>query len=200
MTTMEMQSTGVHTDAHNLRLSGVTHIESTPARRVRWASVASPVLRRAGLAGVQLLTPQAMTDQHPAPKRTQVRKAARVLFWILAGVIAILALYPRLTLPEPQVIQGVMPYLNHVLAFSVLMVVGTVGWGLRRSLVVGVTLGAIGLELAQTFSPGRQTAMTDMLASLAGVALGYALARFLPAVPREQLRPMTDLDLRVDNH
>ncbi len=116
------------------------------------------------------------------------------MFWILAGVVAILALYPRLTLPEPQATQGVTHYYNHVLAFSVLMVVGTVGWGLRRSLVVGVTFGAIGLELAQTLSPGRQTAMTDMLASLAGVALGCALARLLPAASREQLRPMTGLD------
>ncbi len=118
-----------------------------------------------------------------------------MLLWILAGAVAILALYPRLTLPEPQAMPGgVMPYLNHVLAYSVLMVVGTVGWGLQRSLVVGVTLGAIGLELAQTLSPGRQTAMTDLLASLAGVLLGYTLARLLPAVARERLRPMTGPD------
>ncbi len=51
VTTKEMQSAGVHTDAHNLRLSGVTHIESGPTRRVRWASIAAPVLRRAGSAG-----------------------------------------------------------------------------------------------------------------------------------------------------
>ncbi len=80
------------------------------------------------------------------------------------------------------------------------MIVGTIGGGLQRSLVVGVTLGAIGLELAQTLSPGRQTAMTDMLASLAGVLLGYALARLLPAASRERLRPMTDLDLQEENH
>ena len=141
-----------------------------------------------------------MTDLNPAPGRIEVRKAARALFWILAGNITILALYPRLTLPEPQAIQGVTPYLNHVFAFSVLMIVGTVGWGLRRSLVVGVTLGAICLELAQTLSPGRQIAISDLLASLAGVALGYALARLLPGVPHEQLRPMTDLDLQPENH
>jgi len=141
-----------------------------------------------------------MTDLNPTPGRIGIRKAARVSFWILAGVIAALALYPRLTLPEPQATQGVNQYYNHVLAFSVLMVVGTVGWGLRRGLVVGVTVGAIGLELAQTLSPGRQTTMPDMFASLAGVGLGYILTFLLPAVLREHLRPMTAVNEQVDNH
>ena len=140
-----------------------------------------------------------MTDLNPAPKRIGIREAARALFWTLVGIIVALALYPRLTLPEPQATQGVTQYYNHVLAFSVLMVVGTVGWGLRRGLVVGVTVGAIGLELAQTLSPGRQTTMLDMFASLAGVALGYILAFLLPAVLREHLRPMTAVNEQVDN-
>ncbi len=140
-----------------------------------------------------------MTDWDTAQKRIEISKAVRALFWIIAGVIATLALYPRLTLPEPQAIQGTMQYLNHAFAFLVLMVVGTVGWGLRRNLVVGVTVGAICLELAQTFSPGRQNKLPDMFESLAGVALGYALARILLAVLREHLRPMTDVNLHVEN-
>ncbi len=51
VTTMEMLSTDVHTEALNFRLRGVTHIEGEPTRRARWALVASPGLRRAGLAG-----------------------------------------------------------------------------------------------------------------------------------------------------
>ena len=137
---------------------------------------------------------------NPTLKRIGIHKAARALFCILAGAVTIFALYPRLTLPEPQATQGVTQYYNHVLAFSVLMIVGTVGWGLRRGLVIGVTVGAVGLELAQTFSPGRQTTMPDMLASLAGVAIGYALARLLPAALSKQLRPMTDLERQVENH
>ncbi len=103
----------------------------------------------------------------------------RRLFWLLALAIAVLALWPGLTLPEPAATQGATQYFHHVHAFLLLMLVGTAGWGLSRGLVLGVTLSAIGLELAQTLSPGRQAALADMLASLVGVALGYALARLI---------------------
>lgn len=51
--------------------------------------------------------------------------------------------------------------------------------GTAAGLVIGLIIGAIGLELAQSFSPGRQTTLPDMLASLVGLALGYATARML---------------------
>ncbi len=120
-----------------------------------------------------------MTYLDPTPRRIGISRSARVLFWVLVGVMAILALYPRLTLPESHATQGMTQYYSHALGFSVLMLVGAVGWGLRRNLVAGVTLGAIGLELAQIFSPGRQANLLDMLASLAGVAFGFALIRIL---------------------
>ena len=122
------------------------------------------------------------------------------MFWFLVGVMAILALYPRLTLPELQATQGMTQYYSHALGFSVLMLVGAVGWGLRRNLVVGVTLGAIGLELAQIFSPGRQANLPDMLASLAGVAFGFALICILLPALREPHRVTTDVRRKAKNH
>ncbi len=103
----------------------------------------------------------------------------RRLFWLTVLAIAVLALWPRLTLPEPAATQGSTQYFHHVHAFLVLMLLGAAGWGMRNRLVLGLTLYAIGLELAQTVAPGRETALKDMLASLAGVALGYALARLI---------------------
>jgi hypothetical protein len=44
---MEMPSTGVRTDACYLRLSGVSHIESGPTRRMRWTSVPAMALYQA---------------------------------------------------------------------------------------------------------------------------------------------------------
>jgi len=52
------------------------------------------------------------------------------------------------------------------------MLVGALSWELRPALVIGLILGAIGLEFAQSLSPGRQTTLPDMLASLAGLAVG----------------------------
>jgi len=110
------------------------------------------------------------------PGRTPLQTMARVVFWVLATIITALALYPRLTLPEPAVTEGTTAYYNHVFAFTTLIVVGAIGWGLRRRLVGGVAVGAIALELAQTLSPGRETSLVDLLASLGGVALGCAVA------------------------
>ncbi len=124
---------------------------------------------------------------------------AGALFWVIVGVIAAIALYPQLTLPEPQATERMAQYCNHALAFSVLMLVGAVGWGLRRSLVAGVTLDAIGLEIPQIFSPGRQTTLPDILDSLAGVAFGCILAFLSLAFLREHLRPMTDVNLHVES-
>ena len=56
------------------------------------------------------------------------------------------------------------------------VVVGAVGWGLQHKLIIGVTMGAIALELLQSFSPGRHVTFEDLLASLAGVVLGCAVA------------------------
>ncbi len=113
---------------------------------------------------------------NPTPMRTPLQSRARLLFWFLAAIITALALYPRLTLPEPAATEGVTQYYNHILAFSTLIVVGAVGWGLQRRLIGGIAIGAIALELAQTFSPGRETTLPDLIASLAGVVLGCAVA------------------------
>jgi hypothetical protein len=110
------------------------------------------------------------------PRRTSLQTRVCVVFWVLAAIITALALYPRLTLPEPAATEGTMQYYNHVLAFSTLIIVGAVGWGLQRRLIGCVAIGAIALELAQTFSPGRETALADLLASLAGVVIGCAVA------------------------
>ena len=110
------------------------------------------------------------------PRYTPLQTRSRVVFWVLAAIISILALYPRLTLPEPEVTQGTTQYYNHVLAFSTLTIIGAIGWSLQRRLIVGVAIGAIALELAQTFSPGRETTLPDLIASLAGVVLGCGIA------------------------
>ena len=118
------------------------------------------------------MTPFDKTHSH-APLKSR----AQFLFWGLVVVITVLALYPRLTLPEPGLTEGVTHSYNHILAFVTLVVVGAVAWGLCRQLVVGLAIYAIALELAQMLSPGRQTTLGDMAASLAGVAIGVALAQ-----------------------
>jgi VanZ family protein len=117
-----------------------------------------------------------MTAFNDTPRCTSLQTRVRVVFWVLAAIITVLALYPRLTMPELEAIEGMTQYLNHAFAFATLTVVGAIGWGLQRQLIIGVTMGAVALELLQSFSPGRQVTADDLLASLAGVALGYAIA------------------------
>jgi VanZ family protein len=104
-----------------------------------------------------------------------MRRLARGSFWILLAIITVLALYPRLTLPEPELTEGSTQYYNHVLAFVTLQVVGAIAWGLRRRLISGLALYAVAIELAQSLSPGRETSLDDLAASLAGMVIGSAL-------------------------
>ena len=108
-------------------------------------------------------------------REPSVRRFARGSFWVLFAIITVLALYPRLSLPEPEVTEGSTQYYNHVLAFVTLQVVGAVAWGLQRRLISGLALYAVAIELAQGLSPGRETALDDLAASLAGLAIGIAL-------------------------
>jgi len=122
----------------------------------------------------------AAPDNGPATgRRRQSRfgSLARWSFWGLLAIITVLALYPRLTLPEPEQTLGSTQYYNHVLAFVTLQVTGAIAWGLQRHLISGLTLYAVTLELAQSLSPGRETALDDLAASLAGMAIGYGLVR-----------------------
>ncbi len=71
-------------------------------------------------------------SNNPTPRRTPLQTRARAVFWVLAAIITTLALYPRLTLPEPAATEGTTQYYNHVLAFSTLIIVGSLTWGLRH--------------------------------------------------------------------
>lgn len=111
---------------------------------------------------------------HSSPR---VFPGAKWLFWALAAIVCVLALYPRLTLPEPDATEGLTHSYNHILAYMTLVIVGAVAWGLSRRLIAGLAGYAVALELAQTLSPGRQTTLADMGASLIGVVIGLVLVR-----------------------
>ncbi len=106
-------------------------------------------------------------------------RLARAAFWGLLAVVSVLALYPRLSLPEPELTRGSTAYYNHVLAFVTLMIAGAIAWPLGRRLVVALAAYAVLLEMAQSFSPGRETALDDLAASFAGLGLGLVLAALL---------------------
>ena len=112
-----------------------------------------------------------MPPSHARPR------SARVMFWILIGVIGLFALHPRLTLVHPDALGGLAQYANHAFAFAALVLLGALGWGLQWRLVTGLAGGAAVLELVQSQSPGREAAFTDLAASIAGIALGIGCAR-----------------------
>ncbi len=87
------------------------------------------------------------------------QRRARTLFWILGVIITGLALYPRLTLPEPGLTEGVTPYVNHLLAFVTLATIGAIGRGLPWQLILGPAL-----------SRGRDRPRAEFLARARDVA------------------------------
>lgn len=106
-----------------------------------------------------------------------------MLFWLVTAAILVLALYPRLQLPEPRAIAGCADYLGHFLAFFVLTLLGVMSWGATWRLVVLIAIAAGGLELSQTLSSGRETSLFDFLAGLIGIVLAIGMARLFRLAP-----------------
>lgn len=99
----------------------------------------------------------------------------RFSFYTAALVIAGLALYPNLQLPEPALTRGFTDKIYHVLGSMTLVLLAATGWRVpiwALSLALPLSLG---LEFIQGASPGRGVHVADMIANLGGVSLALLL-------------------------
>lgn len=112
-------------------------------------------------------------DRPPRALRTALR-AALVL---TLGAVSWLALVPA---PPPQADTG-WDKANHLLAFAVLALLASGGWGTGHRRLIAIGLLAYGglIELLQTQLPPRSGEWADLLADAVGVALGLLLAQAL---------------------
>ena len=99
----------------------------------------------------------------------------RTAFLIVLAIVTVLALYPRLQLPDPSALQGYFDKIGHVLAFVALAFLGASAWPRQRSLIGGLVCFAVILELSRWFSAGREVHVADALANLVGLATGLGL-------------------------
>lgn len=105
----------------------------------------------------------------------------RLLFWLCALAVMVLSLLPPST-PLPTT--G-WDKTNHLLAFSVLAVLGLRAWPARRwRVLVGLVVYGALIEVLQGMSGDREPSWLDLLADTIGIALGLgveaALARIWP--------------------
>lgn len=111
-----------------------------------------------------------------------VRRAGLWLFWPALAVVV----WGELT-PHPPSVPGLFwDKSQHFTAYFGLALLATLGWGLRRSLIL-VLLGVLaiggGLELIQTLT-GRDGQWLDQLANSLGALTGMAVAAIYLAIPR----------------
>ncbi len=99
----------------------------------------------------------------------------RTAFLIVLAIVTVLALYPRLQLPDPSALQGYFDKIGHVIAFVALAFLVASAWPLQRSLIGGLVCYAVILELSQWFSAGREVHVADALANLVGLVIGLGL-------------------------
>ena len=90
-----------------------------------------------------------------------------------AGGIAVLSLLPA----EKALSSGWNDKVEHTAAYLVLAVLTNTAWPRNAILRTWIGCACYGgmIELAQTFSPGRQADVLDLLANGAGAAAGLAL-------------------------
>lgn len=104
----------------------------------------------------------------------------------ISGLLAIvaLALYPDLKLPEHRLTAGGTDFFWHILAFFMLTFGARVIWASGAVVALVMVLLAVSLEFLQYFVPGRGVFLSDVVASLTGVALGFATLRATSVIRR----------------
>ena len=111
-----------------------------------------------------------------------IRRLLRSAFYLASALVGVLSLAPAATLPATSIGDKV----EHVLVYALLGFLG--GTSSRRRVlrtILGLSAFGIAIEMLQTFSPGRSPDAFDVLADLAGAALGCGAA--------VALRPMASM-------
>jgi VanZ family protein len=116
-----------------------------------------------------------------------IRRIGAWLFWPALAVVA----WGELT-PHPPQLEGPLIWdkLDHFIAYFGLSLLGSLGWGLRRSLVwvlLGVVALGGGLEILQALV-GRDGEWGDFAANDLGALAGLGIAIAYLAAPRRLAR------------
>ncbi len=87
--------------------------------------------------------------------------------------IGVVSLLPRDALP----VTGMWDKLEHAAAYAILCVIGVVAHprkGTHVVLLIGLAVYGTALELGQSFVPGREASVADVIANTFGVVIGFA--------------------------
>jgi len=96
-------------------------------------------------------------------------------FCVVACLVAGLALYPNLQLPEPRLTAGFTDKIYHVVGCTILVLLAATAWRIKfQWLLLALPLSIV-IEFIQGFSPGRGVHLLDMIANLAGVLVALTL-------------------------
>jgi len=102
-----------------------------------------------------------------------LRTSLRFLTWVCVVVLAVLSLTP---LKEIAAVRTDLPgQIGHIIAYAGSTAIAMAGYGLNRSAVRVIScfwLYAGALEYLQNFSPGRNPAFVDYVASALGALCG----------------------------
>lgn len=93
------------------------------------------------------------------------------------GVIEYFALTPQ----HIEVIEGFWDKQNHFIAFFVLYILLSAAyqnWSVRKKIVLLVFVG-VQIEAMQYFIPGRFFSVLDIFADSIGIAIGFAIHRYV---------------------
>ena len=102
-------------------------------------------------------------------------RAARLGFWLILAAITILSLLPL----QFAVTSGVSDKIEHFVAYAALAAAGRIGHrGTLSPWLLGLAVIAygIGIEVTQSFVPGRMMSGWDVVANTAGALIGLAFA------------------------
>ena len=112
--------------------------------------------------------------------------AWRLAFGICVMAVLVLALMPT-DVPMPSTGWDKS---NHLLAFSVMALLGRRAWlGRTMALLAGLLAYGALIEVLQSFTPNRSADWRDLVADAVGLALGWGAGRLAQAMRRLRAGP-----------
>jgi len=95
----------------------------------------------------------------------------RIFFWFTLLAVLILALIPT----SPELPSSGWDKTNHLVAFSVLFIIGRRSYSAQAQLFLGLVLYGGLIEVLQSFTTYRLAEWGDLIADLVGLIIGYGI-------------------------
>lgn len=126
-----------------------------------------------GSLGIDVTSPVSVNNAHPVVPEVKHRYW-QAIWYVLVALFVFIGVRPHAESPPP----GNADLFGHAIINLVLGLVASKGFMFPRAYVIallGLAVVGASIELLQSFSPNRESAISDLVANFAGIFIAFAI-------------------------